>query len=48
MLVNLSTQESKMALKTCKQGNLTTKTTLNSNSKHLNISKDLNIYHFYQ
>ena len=48
MLVNLSTQESKMALNTDKQGNLTTKATLNSTTNDLNISKDLNIYDFYQ
>ena len=48
MLVNLSTRESKMALKNDKQGNLTTKATLNSKCKDLNISKDLNIYNIYQ
>ena len=43
MLVNLSTQESKMALKTDKQGILNTRATLNNSCKDLNISKDLYI-----
>ena len=41
MLVNLSTQESKMALKTDKQGNLNTKATLD------NKCKDLYNYNIY-
>ena len=48
MLLNLSTQESKMALKTDKQGHLNTKATLNNKGKDLNIYKDLYIYNIYQ
>ena len=48
MLVNLSTQESKIAFKTDKQGNLNTKATFNNKSKNLNISMDFYIYDIYQ
>ena len=46
MLVNLSTQESEIALDTDKQGNLTIKAKINSNSKDLDIFENLTIYTF--
>ena len=45
MLVNLSTQESKMALRSDKQWNLNTKATLKNKCKDLYIYDIYNIYH---